>query len=222
MKTLVFTLVLCLLLPVSAMAEEITEPEGEVIETEVVEPEVSEPEVLETEVPETEVTEPEVSEPEPEVTEPEITEQEIIESEISESEVTPETTEPEVTEAELFGGSSGDSGLTEDDVLAILEEYQEDEVTTLYTVSTLDEYDIEPASDAEEQTMRDVVALVFGEYTPRTQTVTEHLSDGSSVTYTEVVSGVAGLDWEWITGAGLFALAMFSFFKIVGVFLKNG
>jgi len=212
MKTLVFTLVLCLLLPVSAMAEEVTEPEGEVVETEVVEPEVPEPEV----------TEPDVSEPEPEVTEPEITEPETTESEIPESEVEPETTEPEVTDPELSGGGSGDSGLTEDDVLAILEEYHDDEVTTLYTVSTLDEYDIEPASDAEEQTMRDVVALVFGEYIPRTQTVTEHLSDGSSVTYTEVVSGVAGLDWEWITGAGLFALALFSFFKIVGVFLKNG
>lgn len=117
---------------------------------------------------------------------------------------------------------SGDSGMTEEDVLALLEEYQEDEVTTLYTVSELDTYDVEVASDAEDQTMRDVVTLVFGQYTPRTQTVTEYLSDGSSVTYTEVVSGIAGLDWEWITGAALFALALFSFFKIVGVFLKNG
>lgn len=125
-------------------------------------------------------------------------------------------------DAYSYDDVGGGSGMTEEDMLALLEEYQEEEVTTLYTVSELNDYDVEVASEAEEQTMRDVVSLVFGQYTPRTQTVTEYLSDGSSVTYTEVVPGIAGLDWEWITGAALFALALFSFFKMVGVLLKNG
>lgn len=137
---------------------------------------------------------------------------------------------PDIDDSEIYaldpiedvGGSGGSGGLTEEDVLLLLSDLEDNEVKSLYTVAELNEYDIEPAADAEDQTMRDVIVLVLGEYTPRTQTVTEFLSDGSSETYVEVVPGLAGLDWEWIAGAGLFALALLSFFRIVGVFLKNG
>lgn len=91
-----------------------------------------------------------------------------------------------------------------------------------YTISELNEVDSEIPSDPENQTMKDVVVMVLGEYSPRTQTVTQYLSDGSSESYVEIVPGVAGMDWEWISGAVLFALVLFSFFKFVGVLLRNG
>ena len=70
-------------------------------------------------------------------------------------------------------------------------------------------------------TMAAVIVQVFGEYQPRTQTVTDHLSDGSSVSYEQIVPGVAGMDWHWISGVALFSLMLYSFLKLVGVLLKN-
>lgn len=113
-------------------------------------------------------------------------------------------------------------GLTEEEIIELIEELNPPDVTTLYRETEIDPYRVTFALDVEDQTMRDVVVLVLGDYSPRTQTVTEYLSDGTEVTYTEVIPGLAGLDWEWIGGAALFALALFSFFKIVGVFVKHG
>lgn len=67
-----------------------------------------------------------------------------------------------------------------------------------------------------------IIDSLFGAYTPRTQTVTEYLSDGTSVTYQQYVPGVAGMDWSWLAGVGLFGLCLLSFFKIVGGVLKRG
>lgn len=72
------------------------------------------------------------------------------------------------------------------------------------------------------EALTSVIASLFGEYTPRTQTVTEYLADGSSVTYQQYVPGVAGMDWDWLAGVGLFGLCLLSFFKIVGGVLKRG
>lgn len=91
-----------------------------------------------------------------------------------------------------------------------------------YAVMSLNEEDPSPLSDPEDRSMKDVVVMVLGEYSPKTQTVTQYLSDGSSDSYVEIVPGVAGMDWEWIGGAALFALVLFSFFKFVGVLLRNG
>lgn len=101
------------------------------------------------------------------------------------------------------------------------DEYEEESYPS-YAVMSLDEEDPAVASDPEERTMKDVVVMVLGEYSPRTQTVTQYLSDGSSDSYTEIVPGVAGMDWEWISGAALFGIVLFSFFKFVGVLLRNG
>ncbi|MBR5268284.1 MAG: hypothetical protein IKU20_08855 [Lachnospiraceae bacterium] len=116
----------------------------------------------------------------------------------------------------------GSGGLTEEDVMDLIEAMQTPQITTLYRSSEITSPAAMYALDPEDQTMRDVVVLILGEYVPQMQTVTEYLSDGTEVTYTEVVPGVAGLDWNWIGGAALFTLALFSFFKIVGVVLKNG
>lgn len=104
----------------------------------------------------------------------------------------------------------------------VLDELVPPSVASTYSVTDLDEYATRSVSDPEQQTMKDVVVMVLGEYTPRTQTVTQYLSDGTSESHTEIVSGVGGLDWEWISGAGLFGLVLFSFLKLVGVLLKNG
>lgn len=85
-----------------------------------------------------------------------------------------------------------------------------------YFTRTLD--DVTPPEDTE--TMPGLITSLFGTYTPRTQTVTEHLSDGSSVTYTEVVPGLAGLDWPWITSVALFAMALYCIFRMIGGLMK--
>lgn len=86
-----------------------------------------------------------------------------------------------------------------------------------YSTYSLD--DSTPAYDS--GTMADVIVRVFGEYQPKTQTVTDHLSDGTSVSYEQYVPGAAGVDWQWVSGVCLFALVLWSFFKLLGVFFKN-
>lgn len=67
-----------------------------------------------------------------------------------------------------------------------------------------------------------VAALVeiFGEYTPLTQTVTTYFADGSSVQSVEVVPGLAGLDWVWISAVALFGVAIFCILRMIGGVLK--
>ena len=86
-----------------------------------------------------------------------------------------------------------------------------------YTVTALNDV---PQEDPD--ALSAVVSNLFGTYTPRTQTVTEYLADGSSVTYDEVIPGVAGLDWPWLAGVGLFGLSLWSLFLLIGGVLKRG
>lgn len=66
-----------------------------------------------------------------------------------------------------------------------------------------------------------LVNSVFGDYQPRTQTVTEVYADGSTVTYTEVVDGLGGLDWYWLGGVLMFTIVLVSFFKFLGGIFKG-
>ena len=66
-----------------------------------------------------------------------------------------------------------------------------------------------------------VVRSVFGDYHQRTQTVTETAADGTSVTSTEPVPGLAGLDWYWLSGVFLFTIVLWSFFRFLGVVFKR-
>lgn len=94
---------------------------------------------------------------------------------------------------------------------------------SVLSIADLDEAETGVSGSGEEASMRDVIVQVFGEYSPRTQTVTQYLSDGSLLgTTTEIVPGVAGMDWSWISGVLLFALVLASFLKLVGVLLKHG
>ena len=61
---------------------------------------------------------------------------------------------------------------------------------------------------------------IFGEYQPKTYSVTTYLPNGSTVTSVEVVPGLAGLDYAWISGVGLFALFLFCLLKLIGGVVK--
>lgn len=87
-----------------------------------------------------------------------------------------------------------------------------------YSVSVPDEV---PAPESE-TALKSIVSALFGEYAPKTQTVTEYLPDGSSVTSQEYVPGVAGMDWHWIAGVGLFSLVLLCLFKLLGGVLTRG
>lgn len=62
--------------------------------------------------------------------------------------------------------------------------------------------------------MRDLIITLFGEYSP----VTYEVSEGVQA----VASGAAGIDWTWIAGVLLFAIVLWSFFRLVGVLLSHG
>lgn len=113
--------------------------------------------------------------------------------------------------------SSVSSGEEEEEGNLLLQkEMEETPSYTSYATRTLD--DVETSDN--ETTLPGVVTSLFGTYTPRTQTVTEFLSDGSTVSYTEVVPGVAGLDWPWITSVSLFAMVLYCVFRLIGGFFK--
>ena len=65
------------------------------------------------------------------------------------------------------------------------------------------------------------ITALFGEYTPRTQTVTQYLADGTTVTYQEYVPGLAGLDWSWLAGVALFSITLWSLFTLIGGVAKR-
>ena len=77
-----------------------------------------------------------------------------------------------------------------------------------------------PDPDAEPTLVSTVTALL-GSYTPRTQTVTAYLSDGSTVTYDEYVQGLAGVDFEWLSGAVLFVVFLWSVLMMFGGLMKR-
>lgn len=69
--------------------------------------------------------------------------------------------------------------------------------------------------------MDQVVVKVLGEYQRRTMTVQEMDTEGNVLaTSTQYVPGLAGLDWEWITGAMLFGLMILCVMRTIGGLLK--
>ena len=89
---------------------------------------------------------------------------------------------------------------------------QGDPSSTVYVPSPVSSLDPEME---ERDGLAGVVSSIFGVYTPRTYTTTTYI-DGQSVTATEIVPGVAGLDWPWLCGAALFGIMLFCLFKLLG------
>lgn len=81
-------------------------------------------------------------------------------------------------------------------------------------------YSLDVPPETSPETISAVVTALFGEYTLRTQTVTDRLSDGTTVTYTQVIPGLAGLDYPWLSGVGLFALFLYGFLRLIGGLIK--
>ena len=71
--------------------------------------------------------------------------------------------------------------------------------------------------------MKDLVLSIFGSYEP-VMTLAPVTTEVEGVVSTELVevvaSGAAGLDWPWIMGVLLFAIVLYSLFRILGVFFK--
>lgn len=79
---------------------------------------------------------------------------------------------------------------------------------------------VNDSAQREEDSFAQTILDLFGEYSPRTQTVTEIMSDGSTVTRQEIVPGLAGLDWVWIVEVLLFALVLWRLLCMVGGLFK--
>lgn len=77
-------------------------------------------------------------------------------------------------------------------------------------------------SEPETPTLAETIRSLFGTYTPRTQTVTTYYDGQPISTEEQIVPGLAGLDYEWLTGVGMFALVTFCLFRLLGGILKNG
>lgn len=72
--------------------------------------------------------------------------------------------------------------------------------------------------------MKSLITQLFGTYNPVSyfETITTTNVDGETVTsYAEVIAaGAAGVDWAWVAGVALFAIVLWSFFRLVGLLLK--
>lgn len=66
----------------------------------------------------------------------------------------------------------------------------------------------------------EALVSIFGEYTPRTQTVIVLNADGSTAQYDQYVTGIAGLDWVWISGVSLFGMFLFCLMRLLGGAVK--
>ena len=69
-------------------------------------------------------------------------------------------------------------------------------------------------------TMMALVEAIFGTYTP--VTYTDYLYMNGSYQAVEMIAGgVAGVDWPWISGVLLFCICLYSFFRIIGSFIRR-
>lgn len=72
--------------------------------------------------------------------------------------------------------------------------------------------------------MKDLIVSIFGTYEP---VMTTHAYvvpgvDGSILeTVSAVAPGLAGVDWPWVAGVFLFAIVLYSFFRLAGVLLRD-
>ena len=151
-----------------------------------------------------------VEDPEPEVSEdpaPEV-------SEVPDTSVEEEVTDvPETPVEEEVSSSDGDSSTGSSDST---------DTGTQIPVVQIDQssfpavYNVIETETVSRSPLLDAVTALFGNYQPRTYMVTTYLDDGSVVESEEIVPGLAGLDYEWLTGAALFLMALYCIFRMIG------
>lgn len=70
--------------------------------------------------------------------------------------------------------------------------------------------------------MKSLITQLFGTYTPVMTENIHYYTFGEEVyaeTIEMVADGAAGLDWPWIMGVVLFAICLWSFFRLLGILL---
>ena len=85
---------------------------------------------------------------------------------------------------------------------------------------TVDILGLPVSFNLDDLTMRSALTAIFGEYTPKTQTVSTYYDGQLLDTSTEYVPGVAGMDMEWIAGVIVFAVLLYCFMKLLGGVFK--
>lgn len=88
-------------------------------------------------------------------------------------------------------------------------------VATASVAGSTSDLDTAPAREG----LAGVINSIFGEYTPRTYTTSTYI-DGETVETTEIVPGLAGLDWPWLCGVALFSLMLYSVLRLFGGVLR--
>lgn len=73
-----------------------------------------------------------------------------------------------------------------------------------------------PRKASDTGTLPGFLRAMFGEYTPKTQTVTTYFDGKPLETSTEYVPGIAGMDVEWIASVFLFGMVVYCLFRILG------
>ena len=67
--------------------------------------------------------------------------------------------------------------------------------------------------------MRSLIETIFGVYTP---VLTDVYDASGTYVGSVVASGSAGVDWTYIGGIVLFAIVLWSFFRLLGVVMRRG
>ena len=71
--------------------------------------------------------------------------------------------------------------------------------------------------------MIELMQSIFGSYSPHTYTQYVYDAAGNLLDSYEVIAeGAAGVDWAYIGGVAIFAVALLCVFKLIGTLLKNG
>lgn len=108
-------------------------------------------------------------------------------------------------------GSSGDTAGTDDTGNEDVPVIQVDTVSGTPTV-----YNVTNTETVSRTPLMDAITALFGDYQPRTYTVTTYLNDGTVVESEEIVPGLAGLDYNWLAGVTVFVLSLFCIFRMIG------
>ncbi len=92
----------------------------------------------------------------------------------------------------------------------------------VFTLTTIPEFACALMDADADNTLSQVVRDLFGTYTPRVQVVSTYVDGEVVSTEEQYVPGVAGMDWEWITGAAVFLLMLYCLFRLLGGAVKYG
>lgn len=85
---------------------------------------------------------------------------------------------------------------------------------------TVDVLDSPVSFMLDDLTMRSALVAIFGEYTPKTQSVSTYYDGQLLDTSTEYVPGLAGADMEWIAGVIVFTVMIYCLMKLLGGVFK--